>query len=137
MDKKSVMTSRRSRRSPVLLAAAIEIEGAEVPVRLRNLSEEGALLEGERLPLEGTNTFFRRNELRLRGRVVWVQNRYAGVAFYDALDTEQVLRNVPKPKPRAQVDFKRPGLACRPLTAYERRMLETWMTSSPVGSIGE
>lgn len=132
-----MMKSRRSRRSPVLLAATIELGGKAVPVKLRNLSEEGALIEGDRLPLEGSSTFFERNELRLRSRVIWVQGRYAGVAFDYPLKPEQVLRNVPTPKPRAQQDFKRPGLACRPLSDYERRMLERWMTASPMGSVGE
>lgn len=132
-----MMKNRRSRRSPVLLAATVEVAGAQVGVKLRNLSEEGALIEGERLPIEGSSTVFGRNELRLRSRVVWVQGRYAGVAFDKPLNPEQVLRNMPKPKPRTQVDFKRPGLACRPLSAYERRMLERWLTSSPMGSVGE
>lgn len=132
-----MIKNRRSRRSPVLLAATIEVAGRAVPVKLRNLSEEGALIEGDRLPLDGATTFFERNELRLKGRVVWVHGRYAGVAFDEPLKTEQVLRNVPKPKPVAHGDFKRPGLACRPLTDYERRMLERWMTSSPMGSVGE
>jgi hypothetical protein len=137
MDESSMMKDRRSRRSPVLLAARIEVAGKAVPVKLRNLSEEGALIEGDRLPLEGSNTFFERNELRLRSRVVWVHGRYAGVAFDHPLKTDQVLRNVPKPKPKAQGDFRRPGLACRPLTDYERRMLERWMTGSPIGSVGD
>jgi hypothetical protein len=104
---------------------------------LRNLSEEGALIEGDRLPLEGSSTFFERNELRLKSRVIWVHGRYAGVAFDYPLKPEQVLRNVPTPKPRAHQDFRRPGLACRPLSDYERRMLERWMTASPMGSVGE
>ena len=106
-------------------------------VKLRNLSEEGALIEGERLPLEGSTTFFERNELRLKSRVVWVHGRYAGVAFDHVLKPDQVLRNVPKPKPKAQPDFRRPGLACRPLSDYERSMLERWMTSSPHVALGE
>lgn len=132
-----MLKDRRSRRSPVLLAASIEVAGAPVAVKLRNLSQEGALIEGERLPLEGSTTFFRRNELRVSGRVVWVHGRYAGVAFDVPLNPEDVLRNIPSPKPKAQPDFRRPALACRPLTAYERRMLETWMTSSPVRTLGE
>lgn len=132
-----MMKNRRSRRSPVLLAAAVEVAGAEVPVKLRNLSEQGALIESDRLPMEGSTTVFRRNELRLNSRVVWVQGRYAGVAFEEPLNPEQVLRNVPRPKPRTQVDFKRPGFACRPLSSYERRMVESWMTSLPVDSPGE
>lgn len=132
-----MMKSRRSRRAPVLLAATLEVDGRPVSVRLRNLSEEGALIEGDNLPLEGTNAFFERNELRLQSRIVWVHGRYAGVAFDHPLKPEQVLRNIPKPKPPAQADFRRPGLACRPLSDYERRMLERWMTGSPLGSVGE
>ena len=132
-----MMTNRRSRRSPVLLAATVELLGRPVPVKLRNLSEEGALVEGDRLPLEGSTTFFERNELRLKGRVAWVQGRYAGIAFDAALKPEQVLRNVPTPRPRPHVDFKRPGLACRPLSDYERRMVEQWLTTPSFDSPGQ
>lgn len=138
MDESSMMKNRRSRRSPVLLAATVDVAGKPVSVKLRNLSEEGALIEGERLPLEGSSTFFERNDLRLRSRVVWVHGCYAGVAFDYPLKPEQVLRNVPAPKRKEQIgDFRRPGLACRPLSDYERRMLERWMTASPMGNLGE
>lgn len=137
MDESSMMRNRRSRRSPVLLAATVEVAGATVAVKLRNLSEEGALIEGDRLPLEGSTTFFQRNELRLKSRVVWVQGRFAGVAFDEPLKTEQVLRNVPAPRPKAALDYKRPGLACRPLSSYERKMLEQWMAVAPVDSPGD
>jgi len=134
-----MIKNRRSRRSPVLLAAAVEVAGAQVAVKLRNLSEEGALIEGETLPPEGTRTVFGRNELSVPGRVVWVQGRYAGIAFDEQLNPDEVLRHVPAPKPKTQQpgDFRRPGLACRPLSSYERRMLERWMTASPIGSLGE
>src|SRR4029079_4043469 len=137
MDESSMMKNRRSGRSPVLLAATVEVAGRPVAVKLRNLSEEGALIEGERLPLEGTTTFFQRNDLRLKSRVVWVQGRFAGVAFARPLKAEEVLRNVPRPRQRTQADFRRPGLACRPLTPEERRMVEKWMVASPLGALGE
>lgn len=135
-----MMKNRRSRRAPVLLAATLEAAGREVPVKLRNLSEQGALVEGDRLPLEGSSTSFQRKELRVPSRVVWVQGRYAGVAFDRPLKPEEVLRNVPTPKaqaPTLQADFKRPGLACRPLSDYERQMLERWMTDSRFGALGD
>lgn len=138
MDESSMIKNRRSRRSPVLLAAAVEVAGEQVAVKLRNLSEEGALIEGETLPPEGSVTFFERNELRVSGRVVWVHGRYAGIAFDEPLNPEQALRHVPAPKAKAQLgDFRRPGFACRPLSDYERRMLERWMTASPMGSLGD
>ena len=137
MDQSNVSQNRRSRRSPVLLAASVEVAGAPQAVKLRNLSEDGALIEGERLPLEGTTTFFQRNDLRLKSRVVWVQGRFAGVAFARPLKAEEVLRNVPRPRQQIQSDFRRPGLACRPLTPEERRMVEKWMVASPLGALGE
>lgn len=130
------MTDRRSRRSPVLLAATVEVAGANVPVKLRNLSEQGALVEGDQLPVEGSTTCFQRNDLRLQSKVVWVQGRYAGVAFDEPLAPEQVLRNVPRPRAPTQIEFKRPGFACRPLTEFERRMVEQWMDLPPMGSPG-
>ena len=135
MDQSSITQNRRSRRSPVLLAASIEIAGTPEPVKLRNLSEEGALIEGERLPLEGTTTFFRRNELRLKSRIVWVEGRFAGVAFARPLKSDEVLRHVPPPRQRVNPEFRRPDLACRPLTEEERKMVERWMVSSR--SIGD
>lgn len=137
MDESSITQNRRSRRSPVLLAATLEIGGAPVAVKLRNLSAEGALVEGERLPLEGSTTIFRRKDLRVKSRVVWVHGCFAGVAFDQPLKREEVLRSVGKPRPAFKPDFRRPGLACRPLTAHERKMLETWMTTAPVARPGD
>jgi hypothetical protein len=127
----------RSHRAPVLLTASVEVDGVPYSVKLRNLSEEGALIEGEHLPPEGAEAYFARNQLRLKSRVVWVEGRYAGVAFARSLKQEEVLRNIPPPRQEAQLEFRRPGLACRPLTAYERRMLERWMTASPMGTLGD
>jgi hypothetical protein len=137
MDQSSTSQNRRSRRSPVLLAATVDVAGVAEPVKLRNLSEEGALVQGERLPLEGSMTHFQRNDLRVKGRVVWVHGTFAGIAFTSPLNREQVLRNVPKAKPLHVQEFRRPGLACRPLSDDERRLVEKWMTSSPVARPGE
>jgi len=107
------------------------------PVKLRNLSEEGALVEGDRLPLEGSTTFFERNELRIKSRVAWVHGSYAGLAFARPLQKEQVLRNIPSPRAKHRPDFRRPGLACRPLSADERKLVERWMTDAPVRRPGD
>lgn len=137
MDESSTPHNRRSRRSPVFLAATIDVAGVPEPVKLRNLSEEGALIEGDRLPAEGATSCFERKDLRVNSRIVWVEGRYAGVAFDHPLKPEDVLRHVPKPRPTAKVDFRRPGLACRPLTSEERRMIEIWMRTSRVPRPGE
>ena len=137
MDESSITQNRRTRRSPVLLAATIEIDGNPVAVKLRNLSEQGALIEGDRLPVEGSESYFKRNELRLKSRIVWVHGKYAGVAFETPLKREEVLRHIPTPRPKAQGDFRRPGLNSRPLTQYERTMLSKWIASAQIDLIGE
>ena len=128
MDQSSAAQNRRSNRSPVLLSAKIDVDGRLVPVVLRNLSAEGALVEGANLPAEGSATVFERNELRVSSRIVWVEGRYAGVAFDRHLAREELLREVPRPRQKFEPQFRRPGLACRPLSDAERKMIERWAT---------
>src|SRR5437868_4387960 len=92
MDQSGNMQNRRSRRAPVLLAATLEVRGVPTPVKLRNLSAQGALIEGERLPVEGATTVFTRKELRLKCQVMWVEGGYAGIRFARALERDEVLR---------------------------------------------
>jgi hypothetical protein len=138
MDQASTMQNRRSRRSNVLLAASVEQSGHVVTVKLRNLSSEGALIEGEGLPIEGSQVLFRRNDLAVPSLVAWVHGRQAGIAFAAPLRAQDVLRNIPKPRPRVKPDFRRPGLACREMSLEEKRLVESWVTSAPpMGSLGE
>lgn len=128
MDASSMSQNRRSVRSPVLLSAKISVDGADVSVILRNLSSEGALIEGTDLPAEGATTKFKRHDLTVKGRIVWVVGRFAGVAFDRQLEREELLRQVPAKRQRFEPQFRRPGLACRPLTESERKMLNQWST---------
>lgn len=132
MDESSTTQNRQSNRSPVLLSAKIDIDGIPVSVVLRNLSSQGALVEGKLLPREGAVTRFVRNDLSVKGRIVWVEGGYAGLAFDRPLDREELLRHVPKPRNRAEQQFRRPGLACRPLSDADRRMIQMWMTPAVV-----
>jgi hypothetical protein len=138
-EAESPEADRRSRRAPVLLVAEIDFARCRRSVKVRNISDTGALIEGDHLPSEGSTGTFSRNELSIGFTVVWVHGRYAGVAFVRQLNREEVLRHVPQSKQAARYTppFKRPGFACRPLTAYERKNLERWMTTAPVASLGE
>jgi len=137
MDESAISQNRRSRRSNVLLTAILEVGGAALPVKLRNLSANGALLQGEKLPVAGTPVRFVRNELCVDGRVIWGQGKYAGIAFAERLQPDVVLRHIPPPKPRMKPDFRRPGLACRELSPDEFRLLESWLATAPVPHLGE
>ena len=129
MDQSSLSQNRRSNRSPVLLSAKIDVGGTEVAVILRNLSSEGALIEGAKLPVVGSVTPFRRNDLSVTGRIVWVEGRFAGLAFNRHLEREELLRQVPQPKQRFEQQFRRPGLTSEPLSEADRKMLELWSTA--------
>lgn len=137
MDQSGTMQNRRSRRAPVLLTASIVAHGIPTPVRLRNLSASGALIEGARLPEAGETTYFTRNDLRLRCEVMWVEGRYAGIRFARELERDEVLRYIPPARERFQPEFKRPGLACKPLTPAERKMIGAWIATAPREGLGE
>lgn len=137
MDPSSNPQNRQSRRSNVLLAASIEALGAVIPVKLRNLSVEGALIEGRGLPLEGSEVMFRRNDLSVSSRVAWVHGNHAGVAFREPIPQEEVLRNIPGPRYRAPPNFRRDGLAIRQMSADERRLAESWAWTPSRGTLGE
>src|SRR5947209_15412596 len=126
MDESLGTQNRNSSRSPVMLSATLELGGQSQPVVLRNLSAGGALIEGKWLPAQGSNVLFVRNDLRVLARVAWVEGRFAGVAFECPLDRAELLRQIPKAREKFEPRFSRPGLACRPLTDADRKMVELW-----------
>lgn len=127
MDNVTPNQNRKTSRSQVLLSATLEHSGSKQSVKLRNLSSEGALVESDNLPIEGTTVIFCRNDLCTRGRVVWVNGGYAGIAFDTQLDPGEVLRHIPAPRPKIQPRYWRPGLAAQNMTADQRRLAESWM----------
>lgn len=135
MDESSNTQNRRSRRSHVLMAASIEAGGVAVPVKLRNLSTEGALVEGDRLPSVGSEVLFRKNDLSLSGHVAWITGKRAGIAFESMLDPEEVMRHVPVPRPQAKLDFRRPRIKAGELSPGERKIAEDWIWGKPIPSI--
>lgn len=130
MNETSISQNRRAQRSHVLLSASIELSGTSLPVKLRNLSNEGALIEGDNLPVEGSEVVFRKAELSLKGRIAWVERRRAGLAFSELLSPEAVLRHIPSPRPRVKLDFRRPALVSRALSPNEKLIGEQWVATS-------
>ena len=110
MDESSPSQNRKSRRSNVLMSASLELSGTSLAVKLRNLSADGALVEGDKLPVEGASVLFRKGDLSMPGHVAWANGRQAGVSFAQELNPEQLLRHVPVPRARVAPTFRRPGL---------------------------
>jgi hypothetical protein len=72
---------RASPRTNLLLAATAEVGGRSLPVRIRNLSETGALLEGAGLPDAGMKLVVARGDLHVSAVVAWSVGGRRGVKF--------------------------------------------------------
>ena len=87
MDQASSLTAagsehRRAARTNMFIAAAAEVEGRVHPVRVRNMSQTGALLEGSELR-QGARLVLKRGECSAAGWVVWSDGNRCGIAFTD------------------------------------------------------
>jgi hypothetical protein len=134
MDESSMTQNRRTRRSNVLMAATLESAAGTAKVTLRNLSAEGALVEGDRIPEQGSTLVFHKKDLAVAGKIAWVSDRRAGIAFDTQLAPETVLRHIPAPKHRMEPSFKRPGFTER-LSDAERRWCESFIWDRPLPSV--
>jgi hypothetical protein len=137
MDESSTSQNRRSRRSNVLMSATVEFDGTSANAKLRNLSKEGALVQGEGLPPIGQQVKFCKGEMCLSGHVAWRAGDRAGIAFDKPLDPESVLRHVPSPRPRMAAEHRRPRLRGQELTPGERKVAEDWIFGTPLPQVGD
>ena len=119
------------------MAAHVECAGASIAVKLRNLSKDGALVEGASLPPVGTKVLFRKGELALPGQVAWETGTRAGISFDQPLDPESVLRHVPEPRQRLVLEHRRPRLRGQELSPGERKLAEEWIFGSPLPRVGD
>lgn len=137
MDESVPNQNRRSSRSNVLLKATLELPGESLAVVLRNLSQEGALIQGEGLPEAGTRVLFHRQGLSVPSRVAWTHCNHAGIEFEFPLFPGEMLRHVPPTPRKPPLEIKkRPGLGTKPLSDAERAMIERWATEG-LNTLGE
>lgn len=86
MSENPQVEARIEARTNMFVMASLSARGASGPVRVRNLSPTGALIEGGVLPVPGEPVSLLRGSLRTDGKVVWCHNGRAGLRF-DALVT--------------------------------------------------
>jgi len=90
----------RPKRSSVFIDAAMDSQEqskAVQQVRIRDLSEGGAKIEGKGPPV-GTTVLLSRGVVEISAHVVWVSDRYFGVAFDEPVATEQLMRAAGQPR---------------------------------------
>jgi hypothetical protein len=82
---------RRCARSRVLIGATVTTTEGPIEVRLRNLSQYGALLHCDRPPALRSEVTLERGELRAPARVVWIDGGRFGIEFEEPIDEQEVL----------------------------------------------
>lgn len=88
---------RASPRTNLLLSATVETGGMVIPVRIRNLSETGALIEGAGLPDTGMPLVLKRGELQVAASVAWAAGGRRGVQFDGPTPVNDWTGGKPKP----------------------------------------
>ena len=83
---------REDSRSNVFLSATLYWARMQSPVRVRNLSGTGAMLDGAGLPGEQTEVELRRGSLSIRGEVVWHRGNLRGVRFRGPVTVSEWVR---------------------------------------------
>ena len=72
---------RAARRTNLMLAAEIEANGRRAPVRIRNLSETGALIEGGALPEKSATLILHRGDFHIGATIAWSGGGRGGIHF--------------------------------------------------------
>ena len=86
--------NRSEDRSNVFLAAALEGDSKVHPVRIRNLSTSGALVEGAGLPVVGSCIRLRRGTLQVEGDLAWQNASQAGLNFSSPIRVADWIRRI-------------------------------------------
>ena len=79
----------RAPRKNLLLTATIRSGGVSAPVRIRNLSEKGAMVDGHALPEPGASVILQRLEVEMRGVVAWRAEGRCGIQFEGAASVDE------------------------------------------------
>lgn len=71
-------------RNNIFVMAALYAGSKVTPVRIRNMSTSGALIEAAALPPKGTTVRLSRGSISVAGDVMWSDERRAGLRFTNA-----------------------------------------------------
>nr|WP_166179182.1 PilZ domain-containing protein [Altererythrobacter segetis] len=78
--------ARSEPRTNMFVMASISATTASGPVKIRNLSPRGALIESSTLPATGESLELKRGALFAAGEVVWREGNRAGLRFDRSID---------------------------------------------------
>lgn len=81
--------ARGASRASLYLAAALYCDGFSSPVKIRNISSTGALIEGLLIPAMGSLVQLVRGDLIVHGLVAWSVEGRCGLKFSGSVDVQR------------------------------------------------
>ncbi len=94
---------RHGARTHLFVVATLSSDSGSTPVRVRNMSARGALIEAAALPIPGSLFVLKRGSLQASGLVAWSASRQAGLAFHASVDVPDWMARLPNAR-QDQVD---------------------------------
>jgi hypothetical protein len=91
--------SQPAKRMRVLLAARLVTKFNDRPVTIRDISNEGAMIEGGVVPSEGTLVVLQRGWIEVFATVAWSDGRKCGLNFETVLNDDDFLTFLNPPLP--------------------------------------
>ncbi|TFI60020.1 PilZ domain-containing protein [Sphingomonas parva] len=129
---------RSSKRARVLLAAKLRSGPAETDVRLRDLSQKGALIEGKCIPPVNSDVVFCRGSICVPARVAWTGEGRAGLEFAYMIDESEVLVQLKRTTTDQNTPrFRRPRLMGEDMSEHEKKLAHLWGVSVGIAVPGE
>lgn len=118
-------------RRNLFVAATLYGPAGQEPVRIRNLSRHGSLIEGRILPEEGTRVRLSRGSLSVAGTLVWRRDGRGGLRFESTVSVDDWL-----PRGAAAAAGVSPGQQQVDETVHRIR-LGTLRAAAPAGGNGD
>ncbi len=106
-------------RSTTFLTATMQVKGKACPVKVKNLSPRGAMIEAPDIPEVGCTITVTRGELGAAAEVVWTEANHFGVRFTEKVDV---------PRWSIEAGYQSDSIPClpaaRPISKLDKRKLD-------------
>ena len=114
----------------MLINARLITTTDEQPVKLRDISAGGSLVESEQPFAAGKDVILRRGSTEVFARIVWADGNRCGLQFEEPLTEAELLGFIHQPlkaaAPLPQPLPQRPSLAPEPLTPEQWEIIQAW-----------
>ena len=114
----------------VLINARLITTTDEQPVKLRDISAGGALVESDHVFTPGKDVILRRGSVEIFASIAWTKGKRCGLQFEEPLTEAELLAFIHQPvkaaAPIAQPSTQRPSLAAEPLTPEQWDIIQAW-----------